>query len=414
MSKDSTRIAFISNCTRSASASALVSIADAPELATMDDLLGWWTDSLQAATSKDVLKSLGSLYTGLSFDTVIEVAQVIGHSNVFIVNRGAGLVRLNQKIVPYDFTYDRKDPNSAHGKVTGERFMPHLWWGKINRALHSEAAPIANLKTEDGKDYDHIVVALPKNFIRLIATDLEQVSDKAQRVFVPIPISSIDGIPRGIREICLPYTKAYTYDLDYSRYNKVQRVAQKFLLEAMELGSFIKHANAIRDAQHMLSSKETDISLGDMFSTYPALLKCETAQHAMSLAKMHGLHIGSQMKFVGAWSGARGTLELKPDDNELAAASASLKTIMTTMTTRQIGGEELLKQVGLFIMAVKSEDPTLVFTSTEVSAWGKLVYAGDAAIGSSGKVGGVLRAYTDYLGLEQFRSGSKYLYRIAS
>lgn len=415
MSKDTKHIAFISNCTQASSTKPLLRISDAPKVATMDELLQWWTHALQDASSVDTLMPLGSLYTGLSFDTVIEIAQVLGHENVFIVNRGAGLVRLNQKIVPYDFTYDRKEPDSAYSKVTDERFMPRLWWAKINQALHNEPHPIANLKTEDGEDYDHIVIALPKNFIKMVASDIECAPNKVQRIFIPTPISFGSGIPRAIRQLCIPYTKAYTYDLDYTRYSKAQRVAQKFLLEAMELGNFTKHANAIRDAQHALEDKgSTGMSHEDIFEAHPELLKCETVQGAMSLAKMHGLRIGSRIRFTGAWHGAKGALELDPDKDELKTAADSLRSIMSSMPSRQIDSEELLQQIGLFVLTVKKENPTLIFTSAEVSSWGKLVYTKGATITSSGKVAGILRAYTSHLGLEQFRSGSKYLYRIAT
>ncbi len=415
------KIALLTNCTESAHFPPLVCIEDAPLFKTMDELCLWWTEEMDAqrGNNLDELRTPGELYKGLSFDTVTEIAQVIGHSNIYVINRGGGLVRYDKKMVPYNFTYARDEPKSAWHKVTGEKFMPSLWWTKINLALHGEQHPISQIKTEDGEDYDYIITSLTGDFIRLISADLARLPDRTSRLLMPITRSSAASIPRSIRSSCIPYTVAYTQDVDFSRYNKSHRMTQKFLMTGLEDGNLLKHANEVRDAQNALDESHvtTQVTYDELFKKHPELLKAATVESAMSIANMQGLRVGSHTKFVGAWRGAHGTQEIEATAKEIEGARASLRSVMSSMNSGELlSNEDLLKQIGLFLEAVKEEDITLVFSSKEVATWGRLVYGDEAkkkrSIGSGAKVASMLRTHTAYLGLEVLNIGSMQAYRI--
>ncbi len=415
------RIALLTNCTGSAYFDPLISIEDAPVFKTMNELCEWWTTCMAAEreTQPDEMRTPGELYKGISFDTVTEIAQVIGHSNIYVVNRGGGLVRHNKKMVPYNFTYSRDEIGSAWHKVTGEKFLPSLWWTKINSALHGEPHPISQIKTEEGEEYDYIITSLSGSFIRLISADLSRLDSRETRLFMPITRSTITTIPRNIRSSCVPYTAAYAQGLNYSRYNKAHRITQKFLMEGIESGDLLKYANEVRNTQSMLSETpvNSQVVYDILFEEHPELLEAATIENAYNLAQMQGLRVGSHTKFVGAWRGAQGPQVITATKKELDDARSSLRLVMASMSSGELSSnEEVLEQIGLFIEAVRKEDVTLLFSSKEVSTWGRLIFGDKAkrkrSIGSSAKVASMLRTHTTYLGLEAIGVGDVQAYRI--
>lgn len=412
-----TDIALLTNCTMSANYEPLVDITNAPEVQTMQELCDWWVAAIQLARKSQPkgLHTPGALYSGVSFDTVAAIAQIIGHKNIFVVNRGAGLVRLDHKMVPYNFTHDKDDPLSAWNKVVGEKFIPAIWWGLVNHGLYGLSTPI----TEYLSGYKYIVTALPQGFVRLIAPDLELLGDMNNRLLMPMPQSGITSIPRTIRSACIPYSKAYTRDLTYNKFSKTQKVAEKFITVGLESGNLMKHANALRDAQNALEEiPAAEIGYPQLFKENPELVTSGSAEAAYRRAKMKGLRIGSQAKFTGAWLGSQGVQEIEITTEEFSTATSALQAIMAEgIGQAHSTDEELLKQIGVFIAVVKGEDATLPFTPKNIASWGKIVYPSENtkkphSISKSAKVSSILRNYTDYLGLEQITVGTTKAYRI--
>ena len=422
MSKPKERIALLTNCTSSAYFEPLVDIADAPDCNTMDELCEWWVAQVLDVRKEkpEAAVTPGALYAGISFDTVTEIAQIIGHDNIYVVNRGAGLVRMTDTMIPYNFTYDKDVPGSAYHKVLNEKFMPPLWWSKVNHALYGEEWPISKIKTPEGEDYDYILTSLNDEFIRLISYDLSRVVNHAERLIMPLPQSAASFVAREIRASCVPYTMAYARDLNYSRYNKAHKVALKFLTEGIDLGNLGRHARAVREAQvaSLETNTATRLDYKELFDKHPELLKASSPEIAMAQAQMKGLRTGTHTSFTGAWRGANGTLELEVSKDEMELARSSLRKVIAVADTSELHtNEEIIRQVGLFVEAVKEEDPTMIFTSKEISAWGKIVF-GEAAekkwtIGSSPKVASLLRTHHTFLGLEQLSINDITAYRLA-
>jgi hypothetical protein len=387
----------------------------------MDELCEWWVTEICAARKKfpKEVRTPGALYKGISFDTVVEIAQEIGHENVLVVNRGAGLVRFTDKMIPYNFTYDKESPESAKYKVVGEKFMPTLWWGKVNLALYGNASPISSIKTLDGEEYDYFITSLSEDFISLISADLTQISSKDSRLFMPLQRSRVNSVPRSIRSNCVPYTPAYTNDLNYSRYNKAHKVTQKFMSLSLVDGNVAQHANALRDAALAFGSvdDEPPMSYPEMFAQNPDLLEAPTADVAMSRARLKGLRPGSQTKFVGAWRGAKGQIQVDAPKDVVKRARTSLLAVIEGMKANEPrDNEELLKQIGVFLMAVREECPSLLFTPKDIAAWGKLTYGEQASkkhsIGSNARVSSMLRSHTAFLGIKSLNVTGASIYQL--
>jgi len=410
------KIALLTSCTVSRNFEPLVKIEDTPVFTTMNELCGWWVDAIRLeASHKDILKSPGELYAGVSFTPITEIAQDIGHENIYIVTGGVGLTKHTDKIVPYDFTSDKKADFNAHQHVTGEKFIPHIWWGKINSQLHKNAAPISHLL----KKYDLIVGALPKAFIKYITQDLQAIDpeDLKSRVYIPIPRSMIGSVPKIVRSAFIPYSNDYTTGISYSRYDKPQRVAQKFIRHCTTLKSATTHAQEVIEAGTKLalstSNNNADINYDDLFKQYPQLLEVESADVAIYNAKLLGIRLGGKHRFAGAWRGAKGLIKVKAPPDTIHDGREAFATLLAMARPKSFTNEdELLQQIGLFVSIVKESQPTFIFTAKDVATWGKLTYKEDANIAQSNKIAHLLNYHTKHLGLEVLISGSTRGYRL--
>lgn len=415
------KIALLTSCTVSRNFDPIVRIQDAPVVGTMDELLAWWTRKMDAALNQkraqDVLKTPGELYAGTSFDVITEIAQTIGHDNIYIVTGGVGLTKYTDKIVPYDFTSDRKVPHNAAAHVTGEKFMPQLWWGKINHALHGDPNPIRALT----EHYDIIVGALPKMFIMYIVQDLQGVSltEREHKIFIPVPRSMIGSIPKIARGAFVPYDATYLVDVYYTRYDKAQRVAQKFLHSCTTLKNATKHAADIikmgQDAAIVDPRDAKDVNYDTIFKDFPLLLEADDVGSAIHRAKVLGVKIGGRHRFAGAWRGAKGMVKLETTQKDLMNAKSALQTMLSSARPKEYRDvSKILQQLALFIQAVQETRPDLIFTAQDVAAWGKLTFSGDKVISSAPKISYVLNYHTKHLNIERVSVGSTYGYKTRS
>ena len=410
------KIALLTSCSVSRNFDPLIKIEHAPIKATMNDLLDWWTTIMAAEedTQPDALKTPGELYAGVSFDIVTEIAQDIGHDNIYIVTGGVGLVKHTAKIVPYDFTSDKNATHNARTRVIGEKFIPHVWWSKINEALHGEANPIAQMMSH----YDIVVGALPKNFIKYIVHDLQNISqeDLQTKVFIPIPRSMIGSVPKIVRDAFVPYGGLYTSDIGFNRYDKAQRVAQKFIRNCTTANSAIEHANdTMQESQEaaLINGNMEVVDYDVMFKEHSSLLDLPDVGSAIHNAKVLGIKIGGKHRFAGAWRGARGLLVIKPTKKALTEAKSSLGTMLAGARLKSYRDDEkLLGQLGLFVQAVREEKPDLIFTAKDVAAWGKIMYDETEDITSTTKISYVLNYHIKYLGLKKPTMGTVSGFRI--
>jgi hypothetical protein len=199
----------------------------------MAQALEWWVNELQRlGRSRKNLRTPGELYKGFAYEAITEMAQIVGHSNIYIVTGGQGLISLEQPIVPYDFTSDKKAPENIHQRIKGEKFVPTVWWRMINERQRSSGTPIADMIRDNPELV--LIGALPKGFIKYIVDDIGSLpaSQQSGRVFIPIPRSMSTSFPQTIRPSLVPYEQDVSQALSYSRYNK-QHVITLHLLRTM-------------------------------------------------------------------------------------------------------------------------------------------------------------------------------------
>ena len=409
------KIALLTSCSVTRNFTPIVKIQDTPVFGTMTELCQWWVDAMRgAATNKGNLRTPGELYAGIAFTAVTEIAQEIGHDNIFIVTGGTGMSRHTDKIVPYDFTMSKSEEFNAHQHVTGEKFLPHVWWEKINGHLHKSNTPVTDLL----KKYDIIVSALPKAFIKYLTSDLMHIpeEDLQTRVFLPIPRSMIGSFPKLLHSAFVPYDGGFTADLTCSRYDKAQKVAQKFISHCTSIEDAGMYAQVIKDQSTAAITQTGNghtsmIDYDTLFENFPILIETGNVGIAIRQAKALGLPIGSKQQFAGAWRGARGTIEV--EEKVPHKAMAAIKTMLLTPAKNSpFKDDEILGQIGLFVQALRDEQPEFIFVPANVAAWGKIVYGEGEPIAKAAKITHILNYHTKYLGLELIMAGTSKGYRI--
>lgn len=405
------RVALLTSCSVSRNYDTAVKIGDAPICRTMDELLGWWLAQMNKHKGKQYTP--GELYAGIGFWTVTEIAQIIGHENIYIVTGGVGLVSHETKIVPYDFTSSTNHSPNAPEKVTGEKFLPHVWWAKINEHRHTVPTPIASVLS---KKYDIIVGALPKMFIKYIQGDLEACGSEVleQKVFIPIPQSMSGSVKANVRMAFVPYHSDFVSGLSINRVNKSQAVAKKFIENMHDAP--IEYANQIthQSQQGTLNRTAADIDYDGMFLKYPQLLEPDDPGLAIHMAKALGLKVGGKIRFTGAWRGARGRVKVSATKSELSVAQENALRVLQD-SDAGTGDDEVLRQIGLFVEAVRGAAPDKLFTAKDVAAWGRMTYSENGGdITSATKLTYVLSYNARYLGIELVTSSPTHTYKVTT
>ena len=362
------------------------------------------------------LKTPGELYAGASFTAVTEMAQAIGHDNIFIVTGGIGLGRHTDKIPPYDFTSDKKADHNAHQHVTGEKFLPHVWWSKVNEMMRGTSHPVKDLLDQ----YDFVVGALPKAFIKYLIADLELcgVEDREKRIFIPVPYSMLGSFPKTIQNAFVPYTANYTANIVYGRTDKAQRVVQKFLRDVGNADSsnpFEDVALGISDeAMHTGPTNVEDVDYDAIFKQYPEILEAPDVGTAIHKAKAIGIRLGGKLRFAGAWRSAKGPFGLEASAKEQKAAHAALKQIMADgMEFTATDDELILERIGLFVSTLRASNPKAAFTSREVTKWAEIMYPNDLrGLDNTNKVTYMIMYNAQYLGVTITTSGSRKIFKV--
>jgi len=402
-------IALLTSCSVTRTVDPIVKIADAPIVRTMDELCEWWADKMQMDYD-GAEKTPGEIYGGTGFTAITEIAQDIGHENVFIVTGGTGLARYTDEIVPYDFTADKKADFNAHQHITGEKFLPHIWWGKVNQALNGSATPIADLLSE----YEIVVGALPKIFTKYILDDLMvcKAEDRANRIFIPMTVSMYNGVPTIVRDAYVPYVPAYLGSVMYSRGDKAQRVVQKFLREASSapIGEVAKAMKL--DAAELKPTEVETVDYKEMFEAIPSIIEAEDVGTALHRAKTHGYKIGGNARFAGAWRAAKGILTVEVSKSAQEQGVNILAGILSR-ADRMSDEEALLGRLGAFIVAAREVDAHIIFTAAEVVEWAKVMYEDDLqGMDNTNKVSYLLSYNAKYLGVTELKAGSRKGYKL--
>lgn len=405
-------LALLTSCTVTRNAEPIVKIGDMDAVATMGELCKQWQTEM-SVHNKDVKKSPGELYAGTAMTAITEIAQDIGHENIFIVTGGVGLVRHTDAIVPYDFTADRKQLHNAHQKVTGERFIPHVWWNKINVALHNDPNPIRTLLDE----YELVVGALPKMFTKYILADLESCGPevRGERIFIPMTSSMYNGLPNVVKDAYVPYTPEYLADIMYSRGDKAQRVVQKFLRQASEKNIGDLAQEMLTDAANSKPSRNGNVDYAAMFEANPEIIEADDVHTATYRAKANGYKIGGSSRFAGAWRSHKWPNVAVVTNKARHTKGVSALQGIISMGERMSDDDKILERLGEFVAAAKDVDKNLVFSAKEIVAWAKEMYPDSLdGMDNTNKVSYLVGYNAGYLGIEELKVGGRKGFRLLS
>ena len=214
------------------------------------------------------------------------------------------------------------------------------------------------------------------------------------------------GQPRTIRDVFVPYTPSYLNDVMYSRGDKPQRVVQKMLRQADE--SSLKEVVAAMSAQVQESKGSGEreaIDYDTMFEECPQIIDAPDVDMAILRAKAHGYKVGGSSRFAGAWRGAKSPRSMVGSN---AKSNDILKSIMSS-APKMSDDSMLIDRLAVFVASIRELDPLLVFTASEVVQWAKVMYEGDttSGIGNVNKVSYLLGYNAVYLGIKEFKVGSR-------
>lgn len=408
-------VAFITSCTVSRNFPPLVRVRDIPP-GNMEEAVAWWTEQLDKhAKDTDNLKTPGDIYKGIAYNTVFDVANTIGHDNVHIVTGGQGLIKLTTPIVPYDFTSDANEAENIHQNIKGEKFIPGIWWSKINTWRHGYGTPIAALLDE----YEFIVGAMNKSFVKYLVKDLSSIPSDVlrKRVFIPIPRSMMSSFPKAIHEALIPYESSYTRGLNASRFDKPHKAAKKFLEAVLKGADPVALSATIAEeatSEAVARAKTSDApDYDDMFERHPEILDTNSPEQALRVAKVLGERIGGRHRFTAAWRGAKGHVSVDVTDEQMTKAREALGSLI--QEEEQVAQDDvILEQIGLFVKVLKDTSPATTFTTSMVAKWGEQMYGEDAPSGitSAVKLAYIMEYNAKYLGIETFKQGNKTIYKI--
>ena len=119
----------------------------------------------------------------------------------WIVSAGLGLLGSNELAPGYDLTVTGDSENNIQSKIKGEIFDPQIWWSQI-AANFQHKNSIKRIANSDAASL--IVIALPANYLRMIANDLRGIGQK-NRYKLRILGCGLETVPEDLREYWVPY-----------------------------------------------------------------------------------------------------------------------------------------------------------------------------------------------------------------
>ena len=119
----------------------------------------------------------------------------------WIVSAGLGLLGSDELAPGYDLTVTGDSENNIQSKIKGEIFDPQIWWSQIAANFQNKNS-IKRIASRDSASL--IVIALPANYLRMIANDLRGIGQK-NRNKLRILGCGLETVPDDLREYWIPY-----------------------------------------------------------------------------------------------------------------------------------------------------------------------------------------------------------------
>lgn len=435
MTKDKLPAVFVTNCTATRTVIPEIRGIELPKDLTMAEALTEWCNRLRASSLK---MTPAELYRGIGMNSVVQIAEMVNNRACYITSAGQGLMKIDQKITPYDFTSDPKHVDAIQKIITKEPFVMTAWWRMINENLYGISCPVADL-LED-KENKLVVIACNSRFLKLLPEDILSADHESlNKVRLITTSRSAGGIPKQLRPFVLNYDRRVAANTVGNRNDLNHRAAKHFfklLSDEPDLlaANMQEHQEAIdtslgaRELGRMRNQSDPSGTLQTLLEQHPDLGEMDPDE---AYSKVRGEYRFSvhPSKFRQVWSSVFNKQiieeeeEKSQDKKSDAAAREALLSIMPNLskhTNQSITWDEekaALDLVKKFTSILKQLDPTTRFTSTDVKNWAETFCRETnqkvpLQFQSSVKLSFLLKTYHEDLELKMVSVGSKIIYAI--
>ena len=154
-----------------------------------------WLDRLRQASP---CVRAGDLYAGRGFT---EARAAAGHANFYVVSAGLGIIRTDVTIPAYSLTVAPGADDSVLGRMEGSTAIAD-WWraGPTNSPFHVSLDEI--VRQHKGR---LILAALPSAYLKMLACDLENLSEQARGRLRLFCAARPAGLPGSLTKAVMPY-----------------------------------------------------------------------------------------------------------------------------------------------------------------------------------------------------------------
>lgn len=331
----------ITNCSVTRTREPVAKVGDMPRGLSMQQALVAW---LKILSSHPADTSAQELYRGMSFHQVQRMFPLVGRENIRIVTGGQGLIELDRKIVPYDFSSNPKEPYNIHKVVSAEPFVIPMWWSWVNEALNGTMCPLTDLLEDPATNL--VVIALHKFFFKYLTDDLSMASPEGIKKLRIINTTTSKGyIPMRLR----PYIIEAPREVSQAAIGNRNDIAQRACMRFLELV-------AANEAVHETPTEQQEI-LNKAFGLNPSRV-------------VHRTYTPRQIAPLG-------DLEDAPsfEESQIKAGESALSAIMADVGRRTVRASvsrdvrQMMIDIGLFVKLLRSNLPGARFTSHELSEW---------------------------------------------
>lgn len=412
---------LVTCCTSTRTVPPKVRCSDIGTGLTMPQALEKWLEMLKSHKA-DVTPA--QLYRGVGFHTVMKIADLIGTKNVRVITGGQGLLKLDTKIVPYDFTSNKNHPGNMLEVVSEEPFVVPLWWNMINGALRGSTTPVADLLDRD--DTKIVIIALNKFFMKYLHDDM-LAAVNIDKLRIVVVGKSRSFIPTQLRQQVLQIQKSDVSGTVGNRNDISHRAALLFIRKVasgeVDINASIEeHQSVLGDLSPGASMHLTQLSSKIVLERAPDLLEYDGIDVAYQEARRRYGAIGGIIAFRAAWYSRKDGGHVHVQSNT-KAAKAALEAIRSTLSARSVklvgfDSDEMWKLIHVFLEIIQKEMPDAKFNATDFQSWvGTYCSSSDISppdgIDNLHKIGQFLAGSHESLGLKKYKSqgnGNKVLY----
>ncbi len=343
--------------------------------ATMNSALNQW---LALLNKHKPTITPSELYRGIGFHVVMRIQEIIGAKNIRVLTGGQGLLELDTKIVPYDFTSNKNHPGNILEVVTAEPFVIPLWWQMINKAMRGSGTPVADILNSSNSTL--VIIALNKFFLKYLQDDLLSASQEGlAKLRIIVTGKSRSSIPMQLRQNVVQCSKAISNSTMGNRNDLNHRAALQFIklirageINIAESSEYHQRAIGIPDDTNVARRMTPDEVLGKA----PQLLEHGDPDEAFAHAKRVFGTFGGIVAFRAEWYRRTGkieemTMNTKPTKAALTALGHIKSTIEgrgAKVSTHQ-DTDAAYKYIAEFISAIRTEAPTAKFNAGDIHTW---------------------------------------------